>query len=207
MPAVLSLSAGLLSVLAFVGWFFAIVPLAGVVLGLIALRRIKAEPHYYTGRSLAVFGIIASLLGGFGGTGSLAYEYATEVPEGYTRISYDDLRDRDRASSDFQLPPPSAKQFDGEKVFIKGYIYPPPGVQPGQKLKQFVLCRDNGDCCFGGDPPMLERIFVTLGEDASLSYSDGIQKLAGTLEVLDDAPASDTTVGFIFYTLDVDQVR
>ncbi len=206
-PAVISLVTGLMTALTFTSPAFGALGLAGIVVGFVALKKIKAEPHYYTGGVLAVVGIVASFVFLAGGGSYHAYVYATEVPEGYTRINYDQLRDPNIASSEFQLPPESAKQLDNEKIFIKGYMYPPPGKQPGQKVNSFVLCRDNGDCCFGGDPPVLERIWVTVPEGETVTYTTSMLKLAGTFNVFYDISQQNETVGTVFYTLAVDQVR
>lgn len=205
--AVVSLIASLLSGAMFLSWYFAPLPIVGVICGLLALKQIKAEPHYYAGKQLALAGIAISVLLAAGGVAAQMYWEAMEVPEGYVPIGYEQLRDPNIPLVGVQFPPASAKALDGEKVYIKGFIYPPPGVQPGQRLEQFVLCRDNGDCCFGGDPPILERILVTMKEGTFLSYSTSAQKLAGVLKVLDQQPTSDRTVGWVFYTLDVDFVR
>lgn len=207
LPAVISLVTGLFSALMFAGWAFVVLPLAGTIVGWIGLKKIQAEPDYYTGGGLAKIGIAASLFFLVSGGGWMVYDYATEVPEGYTRISYSQLRDPNLPIDGFQLPPESAHKLNNEKVFIKGYMYPPPGKQPGQKVNSFVLCRDNGDCCFGGDPPVLERISVNVPEGETVTYTTSVLKLAGTFKVLDEVPQSDRTVGYVFYTLDVEHVR
>ncbi|MDA7978848.1 MAG: DUF4190 domain-containing protein, partial [Pirellulales bacterium] len=168
--AVASFATGLLSALLFADFFlFVALPVAGIIVGGFALKRIRAEPQFYTGSSLAVVGILLSGIFLLSGGGLHAYVYATEVPEGYTRISYDQLRDPNLPLRGFQLPPESARQLDGADIFIKGYMYPPPGKLPGQKVEEFVLCRDNGDCCFGGDPPSLERILVRVPERVTVT--------------------------------------
>ena len=62
-----------------------------------------------------------------------------------------------------QIVPPSAQELNGKKVFIKGYVYQPSG-RGGQMsgLKEFVLVRDKGQCCFGGNPKLTDMILVKL---------------------------------------------
>ena len=93
------------------------------------------------------------------GPGWLTYDYLTEVPDGYERISYADLQP-DPAQAG-QVVPPSALELEGKKIFIKGYIYP---GREKDGIRQFLLVRDQGDCCFGGNPKITDRIQVTLVE-------------------------------------------
>ena len=53
----------------------------------------------------------------------------------------------------------SYKELDGKKVFIKGYMYPSSQMTG---IREFVLCRDNGTCCFGGQPRLTDMIRVKL---------------------------------------------
>jgi hypothetical protein len=46
-----------------------------------------------------------------------------------------------------------------------------------------VLCRDNGDCCFGGQPKVTDMILVTLTDPLRLDYSTRLHRLAGTFKV------------------------
>ncbi len=112
------------------------------------------------------------------GSGFQAYAYVTELPPGYERLSYAELQpDPDVAGEVF---PPHAKDYDNKRVFIKGYIYP--GKQQSG-IRQFVLCRDNGDCCFGGQPKLTDRILVNLQGPLRLEYSTTMHRLAGTFHL------------------------
>src|SRR5262245_61085650 len=66
----------------------ALLPMVGIVLGVLALRRIKASPEQYTGAGAAKLGV--GLSAGFllAGLGYAGYVHATEVPNGYTRTSF-----------------------------------------------------------------------------------------------------------------------
>ena len=101
----------------------------------------------------------AALLIGFWlfGWSWLGFVYATEVPEGYQRIGYGQLQP-DPNHPDEPIPP-AAKELDGQKVFIKGYVYP---TISQHGIREFLLVRDEGSCCFGGNPKITDRIQVTL---------------------------------------------
>jgi hypothetical protein len=135
------------------------------------------------------------------GWGIAGMIYATEVPEGYQRISYEQLQPDQDAPG--QIMPPSALELDGKRVFIKGYVFP--GAQQ-RGLKQFVLCRDNGDCCFGGNPKLTDRILVNLADPMRLEYSTRLHKLAGTFRIK-PARATDGLDGGVLYHLEADYLK
>src|SRR3954454_23593733 len=90
--AVASLGLGLLSVLAFFDWAWAVFPAVGIVASVRALRAIRSRRDELNGWPLAVVGLILSVVCWAGGWSVLAYQYATEVPPGYERISYEELQ-------------------------------------------------------------------------------------------------------------------
>lgn len=177
----LSVVSCLLAVLSFPAlfdWSFGIIPLVGITSGLAASMQIRRRASELTGETFALVGIILSALFLVGGWGRLSYLYATEVPAGYKRISYDDLQS-DPARPEGQVPA-AAMALNGQRVFIKGYIFP--GKQ-STHIKQFVLVRDNGTCCFGGNPKLSDMIQVTLRGPLELEYSPVMRQVAGTFRV------------------------
>jgi hypothetical protein len=178
--AVVSLVAGVLSALTFLDWMLAAIPIAGIVAGALALRRIRTAPEAYTGEHLALIGTLLCGLLWAGGWSWLSYVHATEVPPGYERISYDDL-DVDPGRPD-RWPPERAAQLDGKKIFIKGFVYQPPGNQK-TGLKRFILVRDKGQCCFGGNPKITDMLEVKLQGDLEAEFNMQPRKLAGTFHI------------------------
>ncbi len=199
--AVASCILGLLSATSFLAWALAaIVPPLGIATGLVALWRIHSNPTEMTGKRVAWLGIALSLLFLCGGTTYLTYDYVTEVPPGYERLNYAELQpDPDIKGEMF---PPAISERNGERVFIKGYVYP--GKQTSG-IKQFVLCRDNGDCCFGGQPKLTDRILVNLKGSLALNYSTKLRRVAGKFRV---EPGQGTDgVGGVIYHLDADYLK
>ncbi|HET6883134.1 MAG TPA: DUF4190 domain-containing protein [Pirellulales bacterium] len=178
--AVVSFAAGVLSVLTFVGWSLAAIPMVGIVAGLLAVRQIRATPDVYTGEHFALVGTLLCGLLWTGGWSRLAYVHATEVPPGYERISYDDLQVDEAQPNTF--PPARAVDLDGKKVFIKGYVYQPTGGQTSG-LTRFILVRDKGQCCFGGNPKITDMIEVKLKRGLEAEFNMQVRKLAGTFRI------------------------
>jgi hypothetical protein len=130
------------------------------------------------------------------GWGWAAYVYATEVPKDHRRISYELLRpSQDNPPVTNFGAPQTALELDGQKVFIKGYMYP----GRDNHIAEFVLCRDNGDCCFGGNPPLTDRIYVRMKDGKRIRYTTWQQKLAGTFRI---RHGTHDAIGDVFYHLD-----
>ena len=190
----------LVSPLVFFGWWFAAVPAIGIVLSLVALRDIAARPMDLTGGPLAIVAIAVSAVVLAGGLTSLAREYAAELPEGFGRLSYAMLQpaEGDPPTS----VPDAARALDGHNVLLKGYIYP--GKQQ-HGLVQFLLVRDQGDCCFGGNPKITDRVLVQLAEPTGIDFTPRLTKVAGRFRVQPTGTADLT--GGVLYHLDNACVR
>lgn len=199
--AVVSGVLGLLSVLAFADWWLGAVPLMAIATGLAAYRRIKAAPDEFTGLYLAKAGMALGFVCWLGGAAWLSYVYATEVPDGYGRISYRQLQPADDEPGG--AIPAEAQALDGKRVFIKGYIYPPPGSPPF--VTHFLLVRDKGDCCFGGDPKITDRILVDIAPPGRLEYNASLHAVAGTFRI-DPGRAVDAD-GAVIYRLEADYAK
>lgn len=204
--AAVSLAAGVLSLTACLDLRLAVIPALGILMGLHGLWRIRQLPEELTGTGLAKAGIALSLLGWIGGWSFMGYTYATEVPEGYQRISYAQLQPgEDVAAPQDGAPavyPSSAQELDGKRVFIKGYMYPGPR---DSRINHFVLVRDNGTCCFGGPTPKLtDMIEVELVEPLRINYTKRTLAVAGTFHVQKGAVEG---LGQVLYKLDADYAQ
>jgi hypothetical protein len=200
-PAVMSLVLVFLSLGAYLFPTLLILAGLGIVLGLVALRSIRRYPDEWSGRTIAWLGVLGCSAILVSATALHAAIYAFEVPEGYTRISFYDLQPVDEHP---ELPvPPQALELDGQRVFVKGFVYPD-GQQ--NNIQKFVLVPDRGTCCFGGQPKLTDMIEVTLKGSDRIRYSFQMRKLAGTLHV-DTRLKPVSGLGGVYYRLDADHVR
>jgi hypothetical protein len=178
-------------------------PALGVVLGIIATRNLRRYPEELTGRIPAVLGVVGSCLLLVGGSIMHAYVYMTEVPEGYTRISFDELQPQSSGAQPDEAGLPL--ELDGQRIFVKGYVHP--GVSDLGRIKNFILVPDMGTCCFGGQPKLTDMIEVTILGRAGIQYSRRKQRLAGTFHVTNRLKkvAGGLTGGY--YSLEADYVK
>jgi Protein of unknown function (DUF3299) len=158
--------------------FLLLLPLIGFFSGVLALQSIKRFPDELLGKSLAQVGIGLSAVLLVVAPAYHGYIYATEVPEGYTRVSFFSLMS-DTGQPD--VPTQDALQWDGKQVFIKGYVHPT--SMSTYEAKKFVIVPDLGTCCFGGQPPLTHMIEVTLTGDQYAHKDLRKKRLAGTFSV------------------------
>lgn len=203
--AIVSVLLGVVALAGLIPTFQGLLVLAlfGVAAALIGLRATRAYPNEYSGQSLAIAGIAFNFLVFAGGLGEHAYIYATEVPEGFQRVHFSELK-QPASAPDF--PTHRAVELDGEQIFVKGYIHPTSG---NGQLQRFILIPDLGTCCFGGQPRSCDMIEVTLVGGETVRYSMTQKKLAGKF-LVDPRGGNNTEFDMdnpVFYRLRAEYVR
>ena len=160
------------------------IPIVGIIVALRSLGTIRRHPDQYTGKPLAQIGLILSLVFLIGGVSYGGYVYATEVPDGYTRISFNGMKPDELQERNGLAIPPEIAALNGKKIFIKGYIRP--GSSPMRTgIDRFLLVRDNNQCCFGDITKVkyFDQMAVEItGQDR---VSDNLQllRMGGILEI------------------------
>ncbi len=149
-----------------------------------SLSKIRREPDQYTGRPLALLGLALSVVFLFGGVAYGGYTYLTEVPEGYTRISFGAMKPDALQERSGVIVPPEVADLDGKKVFIKGYIRPD-SIPVSRGIDRFLLVRDNNQCCFGDISTVKyhDQILVDMVGSLRVDYAEGVFRMGGILKV------------------------
>ena len=160
------------------------IPLLGVVLGMRSLAAIRATPDQLSGRKFALAGILLSLVGMVGGLSFAGYVHATEVPEGATRTSFQELRPSDKDNRAGIPIPKDVQALDGQRVFIKGY-FRPDSSPISRNVRRFLLVRDNNQCCFGDatNVKYYDQVLVDFDDNLTTDYKSGLFRIAGTLHL------------------------
>ena len=192
------------------GWavsFFApiliVVPVLGAICGRVAIGNIKKYPDELAGMMAARIGFIISIVCVIASLITHSVIYATEVPENYHRISFGELRPNDRTALPFAE---KAKQMDGQRVFLKGYVRPPSGKK--NRLKSFIMVGDFGDCCFGGNPKITEVVAIRIKSDDTVDYGYGLRKIGGVFRLNPNTTAvNEKDIPQVFYEIEADYVR
>jgi hypothetical protein len=196
--AVASLVFGLLSPMVFLGGRVSIenavmlspIPLIGLALGFWARSTMRANPDQYAGEKFSTAGIALSAICLVGGMAFSGAVYATEVPDGYIRTSFAELRPSEIDLRGDHAIPPSIQALEGKKVFIKGYMRPgshyTAGGQPvSSGIANFLLVRDNAQCCYGDLSAVkyFDRVLVSMKSKERLTYHGGVFRMGGTLRL------------------------
>lgn len=200
--AVVSLVFGVISipcaVAASLNPFLLIFPFIGLLIGFMAVLKLRNRTDEFTGLGLAKAGLMLSTVLLLLGTGYASYVYATEVPAGFTRLRFSELQ----PVVTFPRPwSPKAEEMIGKNVFVQGYLYP--GKQR-KGIKQFILVPDLGTCCFGGQPKVTDMIQITLDDPKRVDYSMSRRNLAGEFK-LGEVQAE--KVGNVIYHLSASYVK
>jgi hypothetical protein len=88
---------------------------------------------------------------------------------GLLEASFDDVKfEMDKAATfDPSYFTPQVKKLFGDRIRIRGYMFP---ALRKRGLKQFVLVRDNLECCFGPGAALYDCILVTMEEGKTTEY-------------------------------------
>jgi hypothetical protein len=167
-----------MSPLAFFDWWLVAVPVAAIVLGLAGWWQVASRPEVLTGLPLAIVGAAFGFCCLAGSLTWLSIQYAAELPEGYERIDY--LLLQPAEGDPPTAIPESAITTDGKLVLLKGYMYP---GKEQRGISQFLLVRDQGDCCFGGNPKITDRVLVQLADRQGIDFTPRLVKIAGRFAV------------------------
>ena len=119
-----------------------------------------------------------------GGIALHIYWYQTEVPDGYQRISFRaDISKKGFINEEGERRVhDDIAALDGKPLFVKGFMYP---EQRLDGISSFILCRDNGQCCFGGQPKLTDMIKVKMADGQTARYSDHMVSVAGVFRLRD----------------------
>lgn len=178
-----SMAFAALSILAFLWDALTVIPLMGATLGWTALRQIARAKGLYGGRAMAQGSVSACLFATVASAAFHVYIYQTEVPEGLKRVNFaQDISAKDiRVINGAKVFDDEVKQLEGQRVFLKGFMYP-----TGQttNLKSFVLCKDSGVCCFGGQPKETDMIEVDMQDNAgTANHMTGLVAVGGIFHI------------------------
>ncbi|HMP78047.1 MAG TPA: DUF3299 domain-containing protein [Pirellulaceae bacterium] len=176
--AIAALTFGILAPLGIWAAVFLVLPLLAICFGALGLINIRRFPSELYGRTAARVGLVSGLLCLGLGIAWHSYVYATEVPEGYQRVNFYELRPNTRTSNTFYAE--AAEALDGQKVFMKGYVRP---NDRKTKLKSFILVGDFGSCCFGGNPKMTDIVGIRIMGDQTVDYSWQLRRVTGTFRL------------------------
>lgn len=186
MSAVIGFVLALLSISALFSWLTIPLAVAATVISLVAVIRIARSEGEFAGMWLASGGLVLSLAMGVGGVLLTIHRYQTEIPPGYERISFaHDISARgigrqSEGGRDYLVIPPEVRALEGKNIYLKGFMYP---TGRPYALTQFLLCKDNAQCCFGGQPALQDMIGVVMTRNQTTDHNPALMGVAGKLKI------------------------
>jgi hypothetical protein len=103
-----------------------------------------------------------------------AADAAEEAPQpdgaGYIEATFDDIKFPMEKTEKFErsMLTPEVRSLLGKPIRIRGYMYP---TLRKRGLTQFVLVRDNMECCFGPGAALFDCILVSMAPGKTAEYS------------------------------------
>jgi hypothetical protein len=195
--AVTSVVLGALSIVTALHWAFAVVPLAGMIVGWVAWKQIRKAPDEWIGATLVLVGVALSAAMWLFGYGWLLFARSSEVPYGYERITYAMLQPDPMKPT--EPIPQTAIDMDDRKVYMQGYMQL---RRTMTGIKEFILCPTNGDCPFCTPSPRpTEKVCVILQGDLEATYTAHQVGVAGHFRI------DHKNTGGIPYQLEADYLR
>lgn len=133
-------------------------------------------------------------------TVAIAAEKPTLLDKTFDDITFDIEPD---SPFDRAMLPGTIRDLDGERMRIRGYILP---TAQSRGIKQFVLVRDNQECCFGPGAALYDCILVTMEPGETTEFSVRPIAVEGTFTV-DEFYGPDREIPLAIYRLKGESVR
>ena len=174
--APIALFLGFCSISGFLGIPCLAIGFVGLLLGLTARWQIARSQGALGGKLVSLLATVLSGVMLASGSAYHVYAYVTELPEGYERVSFIELSKHIPVFSEegkIGLDP-EVEALDGKPIYIKGYMYP---TRQRTDISEFVLVKDTGQCCFGGQPKLTDMIAVKLEKGLTVDHRE--QQLVG----------------------------
>ncbi|MFN0199817.1 MAG: DUF3299 domain-containing protein [Planctomycetaceae bacterium] len=188
--APITMVAGVCGSIALLGLVGIAIAIAGIMTGLLALWQIRKSNGVLGGHKLTMIGMTLSFVFLFSGMVKQVHSFATEVPEGFIKLNFThDISKKPFVYKDegFAIAP-EVQQYDDKPIFVKGYMYP---TKQKEGITKFILVRDSGTCCFGGQPPVTDMILVEMEKGKAVKYRVGLIAVAGTFQTKSPAEGGD----------------
>jgi hypothetical protein len=114
--------------------------------------------------------------------GSAHSQEKTPAPKKPIEITFDSIKFDIKKGDPFfrSMLTPQIESLDGQPVRLRGYILPS-FQQTG--IRQFVLVRDNLECCFGPGAAIYDCVVVDMRPGKSTSYTVRPVTVSGTFAV------------------------
>jgi hypothetical protein len=185
LTAPVALFLGISAFSALMGLFGLVLAGVGILVSMGSYLQIRASRGQLSGTKMAVSGGVLSVVFLALGSYYMISDYRAELPPGYQRVNFPaEIAEKGFVVvNGYRELHPDVKLFVDQPLFLKGYIW-----QSQSYESSFILLKDNGKCCFGGNPAPNDMIYVRLEDGQRFNYVSGLVAVAGVLRADPNAP-------------------
>ena len=181
-----------------------VLPVFGLLSGFISVYQIRRCRHELAGLKIGYFAIGISGIFLMIGSGLHAFGYVTEFPGHARPVTFSELAADERPNQ--PRIPLTSLQIDGQRIFIKGYVWPRQSEMSEMSDGFFLVPSLDSLSSFGAHPKLTHMIDVRLSENLKIKYSYRKRSLAGILRVDPSPKSADGLQGACYY-LEADYLK
>jgi hypothetical protein len=133
---------------------------------------------------------------------------AREAARKRGEITFDDLKFDIEKGGEFQkeMITPSIEELNKRTLKLRGFILPTSVFQQSG-IKQFVLVRDNQECCFGPGAALYDCVIVEMAPGKTANFSTRVVSVKGKLEIDPDSFRYPDGGHYAIYKMTAEEVR
>ena len=123
-------------------------------------------------------------------------------------ITFDDLKFDIEKDAEFkpEMITKSLKELDKKSFTIRGFILPTSVFQQSG-IKQFVLVRDNQQCCFGPGALLYDCIMIEMASGKSTTFATRVVTVKGKLEIDPESYKDPDNGYYAVYKMTAEEVK
>lgn len=132
---------------------------------------------------------------------------AREAARKRGEITFDDLKFDIEKGAEFkpEMITKELKELDKKTFKLRGFILPTSVFQQNG-IKQFVLVRDNQECCFGPGAAIYDCVIVEMNPGKTTNFAIRVVTVKGKLEI-DTESYQDAGVYYAIYRMTAEEVK
>lgn len=133
---------------------------------------------------------------------------AREAARKRGEITFDDLKFNIEKGGEFknEMITPEIKELDKKVVKLRGFILPTSVFQQSG-IKQFVLVRDNQECCFGPGAALYDCVIVEMAPGKTATFSTRVVSVKGKIEIDSESFQYPDGGHYAIYKMTAEEVR
>ena len=133
---------------------------------------------------------------------------AREAARKRGEITFDDLKFNIEKGGKFEneMITPEIKELDKKVVKLRGFILPTSVFQQSG-IKQFVLVRDNQECCFGPGAALYDCVIIEMAPGKTATFSTRVVSVKGKIEIDSESFQYPDGGHYAIYKMTAEEVR